>query len=142
MSFIQKRESTSTCGKNKCLYNYYRINFSNFKSYKMKALEQLERLKRINKQIKDECTGTPNEFSSLLGISRRQLYSDIEYIKDIGVEVMYSKARRTFYYCSGQELEISYSLKVISKELTKGISGGFFDKYFPCAFLMHGTNLF
>ena len=108
----------------------------------MKAVEQLERLKRMNQLIKAECTGTPDEFSNWLGISRRQLYSDIEYIKDIGVEVTYSKARRTFYYCNGHELEISYSFKVISKQWTKKVNGGFFNCIFQSAFFKHGTNLF
>ncbi|WP_158864877.1 HTH domain-containing protein [Maribellus comscasis] len=107
----------------------------------MKALEQLERLKRMNQLIKAESTGTPDEFSNWLGISRRQLYSDIEYINDIGVKISYSKNRRTFYYCNAHELEISVSLKVISKETIRTIDGGFLNKKLLCAFFVHGTNL-
>lgn len=107
----------------------------------MKALDQLERLKRMNQLIKAECTGTPDEFSNRLGISRRQLYSDIEYINDIGVKISYSKNRRTFFYCNGHELEIMVSLKVISKETTRSINGGFLHKKLLCAFFVHGTTL-
>ena len=107
----------------------------------MKALEQLERLKRMNQLVKAECTGTPEEFSNWLGISRRQLYSDIEYINDIGVKISYSKNRRTFYYCNGHELEIMVSLKVVSKENIQKINGGFFSKNLKSAFFMHRTNL-
>lgn len=103
----------------------------------MKAIEQLERLKKMNRLIKAECTGTPNEFSAKLGISRRQMYSDIELISDMGIEVTYSKTRRTFHYCSKSELEVSYSLKVIPKDTTKRINGGFLEKIRLRAFFMH-----
>ena len=107
----------------------------------MKALEQLQRFKKMNQLIKAECTGTPDEFSNWLGISRRQLYSDIEYINDIGVKISYSKNRRTFYYCNGHELEISFSIKVISKENTQNINGGFLYNRLRRAFFMHGTSI-
>ncbi len=95
----------------------------------MKAVEQLERLKRMNKLIKAENTGTPNEFAQRLGISRRQLYSYIELIKDMGVLTAYSKANRTFYYCDEYELEISCTLKKISREIAKKVNGGFSNHF-------------
>lgn len=107
----------------------------------MKALEQLERLQRMNQLIKNERTGTPEEFAGKLGISRRQLYSYIESIKDMGADIGYSKNRRTFYFCNGHEVEISYSFKIISKELSKTTNGGFSINFFQRAFFMHRTNL-
>jgi len=107
----------------------------------MKALEQLERLQRMNQLIKNERTGSPDEFSQRLGISRRQLYSYIENIKDMGADIGYSKNRRTFYFCNGHEVEISYSFKIISKELSRTINGGFSVNFFQRAFFLHRTNL-
>lgn len=107
----------------------------------MKALEQLERIKRMNQLIKAECTGTPDEFSSRLGISRRQLYSDIEFVNDVGAKIAYSKSRKTFFYLNDRELEVSFTLKVITKENAKDLNGGFFIKKIESAFIMHGTNL-
>ena len=101
----------------------------------MKAVEQLERLKKMNKLIKAECTGTPDEFSNRLGISRRQLYSEIEFIKSMGAAITYSKTRQTFYYCNEHELEIMYSFRIISKEISKKIYGGFSQKYTSVLFL-------
>lgn len=95
----------------------------------MKAVEQLERLKRMNQLIKAESTGTPDEFSRRLGISRRQLYSEIEYIKLMGAAITYSKTRQTFYYCNGHELEINYSFRIISKGISKKIYGGYSKKF-------------
>jgi len=107
----------------------------------MKALEQLERLQRMNQLIKAERTGSPDEFSQRLGISRRQLYTYIENIRDMGADICYSKNRRTFYFCNGHEIEISYSFKIISKELSKTINGGFSVNFFQRAFFLHRTNL-
>ena len=100
----------------------------------MKAIEQLERLKRMNELIKAECTGTPEEFSNMLRISRRQLYAEIEYLKDIGIEISYSRRRRTFFFCNGHEIEISYRLKIIPKEVAKKINGGYSINPLPCFF--------
>lgn len=93
----------------------------------MKAIEQLERLKRMNDLIRWGRTGTPDELSGRLGISRRQLYADMDYCRDLGVEIGYSKQRRSFYFSNGHELEISYSLKAIPRSKAQKINGGFFD---------------
>ena len=90
----------------------------------MKAIEQLERLKTINKLIKAERTGTPNEFAHFLGISERHLYKSIEEIEIMGLQVKYSRNRNTFYYESDEELEIIFSLKIISNNKLKVIYGG------------------
>ena len=90
----------------------------------MKALQQLERLKRMNDMIRHGRTGTPEELSGLLGISRRQLYSDLDYIRDLGVRIGYSKQRQTFYYAEDHVLEISYSVKVITDSKAQEINGG------------------
>lgn len=107
----------------------------------MKALEQLERLQRINDLIKAEKTGTPDEFANSLHISRRQLYEYINFIKDFGVEVSYSKQRRTFYLSNGHELNISYGIKVVSKNEALKINGGFSKYYLQRVFFMHGTKV-
>lgn len=90
----------------------------------MKAFEQLERLKRMNRLIKEEHTGTPQEFAYYLGISERLLYKLIEEINDLGMDVKYSRIRNTFYYDTEYELEISYSFRVISPQKLKLINGG------------------
>lgn len=107
----------------------------------MKAIEQLERLQRISQQIKAECTGTPEEFANCLHISRRQLYEYIGFIKDLGIDVSYSKHRKTFYLCNGHELNITCSIKVVSKNDALKINGGFLASQFFRAFFMHGTKL-
>ncbi len=105
----------------------------------MKALEQFERLQRINNLLKAEKTGTPDEFAAQLHISRRQLYEYINFIKDLGVEVSYSKHRKTFYLNNGHELSVHYGIKVVSKEEAIKINGGFLSNNLKRAFFPHGT---
>jgi len=100
----------------------------------MKAIEQLERLQRINELIKAERTGSPEEFAEHLHISRRQLYEYIGFIKDFGVDINYSKGRKTFYLSNGHELNINYCIKVVSKQEAKKINGGFLKRIFQRAF--------
>ena len=88
----------------------------------------------MNELIKAECTGTPEDFSQMLRISRRQLYAEIEYFKDLGVEISYSRMRRTFFFCNGHEIEIFYGLKIIPKEVAEKINGGYFVNSLPCFF--------
>ena len=107
----------------------------------MKALEQLERLQRINDLIKAEKTGTPEEFANSLHISRRQLYEYINFIKDFGVEVSYSKQLRTFYFSNGHEINVNCGIKVVSKQVAKTINGGFFDNNMQRAFFLHRTQV-
>lgn len=98
----------------------------------MKALEQLGRLKRMNELIRSGRTGTPEQLSVRLNISRRQLYADLDYCRDLGVEIEYSKQRQTFFYSNGKELEIHFSLKAIPKENLLTVNGGN---------LMHNSSL-
>lgn len=100
----------------------------------MKAIQQLERLKRISKLIKNESTGTPDELAKTLGISRRQLYAEIDYLRDLGVEICYSRSGRTFRYCNGNEIEISFGINIITKKVARNINGGFFQNFLPCFF--------
>lgn len=90
----------------------------------MKAFEQLERLTRINRLIKEEKTGTPEEFASFLHIGRRRLFEHLDELRTMGVQIGYSKQRGTYYFSNGHEIELSYSFKIISKESVKEIFGG------------------
>jgi predicted DNA-binding transcriptional regulator YafY len=82
----------------------------------MKAFEQLERLKRMNRLIKEERTGTPEEFATRLNIGRRRLYELLDDFREMGVLIEYSKLRNTYYYKNGHEIELNFSFKVITRE--------------------------
>ena len=103
----------------------------------MKAIEQLERIQRIIQLIKCEKTGTPEEFANYLHIGKRRLYEHLDNFREMGVQIDYSKQRNTYYFSNGQELELSYSLKIISNERIKEIFGGYCEFNMQSAFFMH-----
>lgn len=107
----------------------------------MKAFEQMERLKRMNQLIKRERTGAPEEFARSLRISRRQLFNYLDEIKSLGAEVGYSKIKRSYYFSNGHELELDYSVKVLSKEDVRKVEGGFRKLNFYSAFFVHPKRL-
>ena len=77
----------------------------------MKAIQQLERFQRIDYLIRLKTTGTPAEFAKKLGISRRQLFKDLEDIRNIGVQVAYSRIRETYFYGNGFELDVNLTYR-------------------------------
>ncbi len=107
----------------------------------MKSFEQLERIQRIIKLIKHERTGTPAEFADHLFISKRRLYEHLDEIRAMGAQVAYSKQRNTYYFSNGHELELHYSLKIISKETEKQIFGGYSLNNYKSAFFPHCAKL-
>ncbi|MBK7107400.1 MAG: hypothetical protein IPH62_19205 [Ignavibacteriae bacterium] len=99
-----------------------------------KNIENLERIKKINKLIKNQQTGNSNDFALKLNICRRQLFNIIEYLRAIGAPIKYNKKMETFYYDNDFNLEIKYSVKIITNEKVKNIYGGevFYDYLLKC----------
>ncbi len=108
----------------------------------MKAIEQLERLKMVYDTIKAKKTGTPKEFARHINMSRRRLYEYIDIIKDHGVEVSYSKSRKTFFLNGDKELNIFYGIELLSKDEIKNIDGGTSVSFDLCFFYAQNNNSF
>jgi len=95
----------------------------------MKTLKQLERLRKVHQLIQQENTGTPTELASRLGISRRQLYNLIEYLKELGAPLLYNRKTNTFYYGNDFDLLVNVSVQVLIKnELITIYAGNTFLK--------------
>lgn len=91
----------------------------------MKFIEQIERLQYLCRLISKECTGSPEEFSSKLGIRRSQLYNLIGYLNDLGMKIKFCRSRNTFKFESPNEaIEIVFTIKVISAKNSRIIYGG------------------
>jgi transcriptional antiterminator len=103
----------------------------------MNFIKQIERIKKIHLLIQIEKTGTPDAFAKKLNLSRRQLYNELEFFKDLDASIKYCKKRESFYYDKPFNLELKYSLKTIIEDETKEIFGGFHFR----ASLLHGTIL-
>ncbi|HAX95776.1 MAG TPA: hypothetical protein DCY35_04540 [Prolixibacteraceae bacterium] len=76
----------------------------------MKALEQIDRLITMNNLIRTHHTGSPEQFCKRMNISRRQLFTCLEFLRDCGVEIEFSRAMNSYHYKNGHELEINFKL--------------------------------
>ena len=90
----------------------------------MTLLQQIERIRYMHHLINSNSTGVPDEFATKLNLSRRQLYHLLEELKDQGLEIAYSRMRRTFYYTSPVELKIEIKMQHLDEDNCKDIFGG------------------
>ncbi|QIX62961.1 DNA-binding protein [Hymenobacter lutimineralis] len=99
----------------------------NFRKY-------IERIKHLDYLIGKEATGTPVELAQRLEISRSQLYNILDYLRDEGLTIDFSRKRNSFYYADKAKLKIEFSLKVLRDDDSQNIVGGFYKNYFPIQF--------
>lgn len=67
--------------------------------------EQVDTLRRIDNLTRRKATGSPDELSRRLNISRASVYRYIGTLKhEFGAPIDYNKSRRSFYYLSEFDL--------------------------------------
>lgn len=95
----------------------------------MKNLKTLERLQQLHKLIANENTGTPKELANLMEISERSVHLLIDQLKDYDANIRYCRSRKTYYYCTDFDLQVSISVNVLTNnEVTKIFGGSYFLK--------------
>lgn len=90
----------------------------------MKFIKQIERLQVLNKLVKEQRTGSPNELAKRLGVSRAKLYLMVEELRDYGVEIVFSKRINSFKYNNCKGLNLNFSFEVIENSEAISISAG------------------
>ena len=90
----------------------------------MKILKHLKRLQEIHEAIKNQNTGRPQEFAKKLNISVSSLYTTLEELKNTGFPIEFSRKYSSYIYSSFCELEVNYSVILITKHGRKEISNG------------------
>lgn len=90
----------------------------------MKTLKQIERLRKMHQLIKIGNTGTPSEFAEKIAISESQLYNLLDDMKLQGFPVIYNKKTKTYEYNSYCEVEIIYSVQLLTQNEKIYIAGG------------------
>ena len=108
----------------------------------MNFTKQLHRLQKMHKLIKTGHTGTPVEFAARLGISRRQLYNELDSLKLIEAPVKYSRELESFIYADFFELEIKLSIKVLNEKEEREIYAGYVKNLLPCNFFARNAIIF
>jgi hypothetical protein len=97
--------------------------------------KQPDRIQKMHRLIQAETTGCPEQFAQKLHLSRRQLYNELERLKELDAPIKYCKKKTSFYYTQDFDLELNYSLKTIKGDEIRKIFGG---SYFR-AMKLHGT---
>lgn len=76
----------------------------------MLLFEQITRIQVLHSLIIQEKIGTPNELAASFHLSKRQLYSILDELKDLGADIKYCRIRKTFYYNNNFQINIYYEI--------------------------------
>ena len=90
----------------------------------MKSLKYIDRINKIHSLISSQKTGTPETFAKKLYLSRRQIYNELEFFKNLNAPIKYCKKNETFYYTTNFEFSFRYTIVAISDEDAVRINGG------------------
>ena len=72
----------------------------------MNLIEKLELMQRLDALIRRKATGTPNQLSDRLSVSRRNVFNIINTMKDMGAPIYFCKTRNS--YCYEQKVTFTY----------------------------------
>lgn len=101
----------------------------------MEFIRQIERLQLLNKLVKEQRTGKPEELAERLGIGKRQLYVYLEYLKDFGLNIQFSRKLGSFIYAEEHELKIELRFELLdSKSRIEINAGESLNFSIPCYF--------
>lgn len=65
-------------------------------------------IKHFDELIRQERTGTSEEFAAKLGISRRTLQRHIEQLREIGIDIVYDSYRQTYKYAQRGQIVFKF----------------------------------
>ncbi len=74
----------------------------------MSIIKYIDRLKHIDALIRQERTGSPDEFAKKLRISKRRMYQIMSEIEEMGAPVYYNRLKCTYMYKFPTELKIEF----------------------------------
>jgi len=95
----------------------------------MKIFEIVERFDLIYQLIKQEKTGTANEFAQKVGISRSQLFNYLDYLKSYEMDIRYDIFRNSYVINNKVEIEIQQPIRVLKHNELTSIDGGRLSLY-------------
>ncbi len=88
--------------------------------------KQLNRLQQIDQLIRQQRTGNAEEFAEKLGVSRRQVYYWLEELKEMGLEIEYSRELQSYVYARSYRIDITFDIKELQEmELSEYYRNGF-----------------
>ena len=64
----------------------------------MEFLQKIQVIERVDGLMKLKSTGTADDLSRRLCVSRRSVYNILELMRNMGAPIEYCQIRRTYYY--------------------------------------------
>jgi biotin operon repressor len=104
----------------------------------MEFVRQIERLQLLNKLVKENRTGNPEQLADRLGISRAKLYLILEELRDQGVWIRYNKRQNSFIYEDCKGINLEYSFRVLNPDEENSVNGGKDCNYFSASIILDG----
>lgn len=101
------------------------------------SINSIERLKKLHRSIKEEATGDPKELAQYLHISVRSLYFMLEYLKEQGALIHFSRKDKSYCYLNDFDFSIKLVITVCKNGEMRKITGG----YSFTARKLHATGL-
>lgn len=77
----------------------------------MRLKDYIYRMAKMNDLIVHRCTGTPEELSGTLCVSRRTVYNYLYELRSWGAVIGYDGTQRTFYYENSFVLDLHLNVK-------------------------------
>tara|TARA_R110002020_G_scaffold259853_3_gene473998 strand:- start:209 stop:571 length:363 start_codon:yes stop_codon:yes gene_type:complete len=105
----------------------------------MEFIRQIERLQLLNKLVKEQRTGKPEELAKRLGISRAKLYLMLDEMRDEGIEIRFSKRSNSFVYENCEGVSVIFSMKVLEASEIRSISAGKVLNYVSASKFLDGS---
>ncbi len=96
-------------------------------------------LKKMISLIISEKTGSPAEFSKELGISRSQLYIEIDELNSYDLGIRFSRKCNSFVISGNKRIIVREPILILDNECLSEICGGFCKKIIPFFFLDGAT---
>jgi len=77
----------------------------------MSFLKAIKRLEYVNHLIKTKATGDLSTLARKCGMSKRAMTDFLNLAREMGAEIKYDRARKTYYYVENGEITISRFMK-------------------------------
>lgn len=107
----------------------------------MEFIRQIERLQLMNKLIREQRTGSPEDLAERLGVSRAKLYLILEELRDQGLSIRFNKKTNTFEYESCRGINLNFSFHILGEDEEKIINGGKWLNFFSASIILDVEDL-
>lgn len=89
----------------------------------MKIEKQQDKLAQIDQLIRTEATGSPETFAAKLRLAKSTMYEYLNFMKDLGAEIIFDRQRNCFKYKRPCKLQL-IKIEIIDDKDLEEIKGG------------------